>query len=69
MSAVNLIKFGNKTITSHEGTRQYRPVFLSDSKGIRLKQERYDPIHTVQPIFDIIVEKMGCIKICKILQN
>ena len=46
MSAVNLIKFGNKTITSHEGTRQYRPVFLSDSKGIRLKQERYDPIHT-----------------------
>jgi hypothetical protein len=27
-------------------TRQYRPVFVSDSKGIKLKQERYDPIHT-----------------------
>jgi hypothetical protein len=33
MSAVRLIN-------------QYRPVFLSDSKGIKLKQERYDPIHT-----------------------
>ena len=46
MSAVNLIKFGNKTIPSPEGTRQYIPVFLSDSKCIILKQERYDPIHT-----------------------
>ena len=46
MSAVKLIKFGNKTIPSPQGTRQYRPVFLSDSKGIKLKPERYDPIHT-----------------------
>ena len=46
MSAVKLIKFGNKTILSHQGTRQYRAVLLSDSKCIKLKQERYDPIHT-----------------------
>jgi hypothetical protein len=46
MSAVKLIKIGNKTIPSPQGTRQYKPVLLSDSKGITLKQERYDPIHT-----------------------
>jgi hypothetical protein len=46
MSAVKLIKFGNKTMFSPQGTRQYRAVLLSDSKGIKLKQERYDPIHT-----------------------
>ena len=46
MSAVKLIKFGNKTIPSPQGTRQYKPVLLSDNNGMKLKQERYDPIHT-----------------------
>jgi hypothetical protein len=46
MLAVKLIKFGNKTIPCPQETRQYRPVFLSDNKGITLKQGRYDPIHT-----------------------
>jgi hypothetical protein len=51
MSAVKLIKIGNKTIPSPQGTRQYKPVLLSDSKGITLKQELYDPIHTLIQTF------------------
>lgn len=47
MSAVKLIKFGNKTIPSPQGTRQYKPVLLSDNNGIKFKQERYDPIHVI----------------------